>query len=203
MLSVRPVLLTAGLLLLASCNYDARLAGIESNQAGLEKRLDEIESTVDRANGDLASLQQQITATNNEVSLTAALLKQTRNEVSGVGSRSVTIPGTGEFRTVFGNSSGHNALVYVTNVGLPGSTGLEIFVRRIKKPVSTHNDSPPSAVPPTSLPPEFETTEKLELDAPGGTRTLPVPCGFELLAGNAAAPAQVDVLIYYREAPCQ
>jgi len=203
MLTARPILLTATALLLASCNYDARLAGIESTQFGLQKRLDKIEARVDSHDGDLASLQQQIAATNSEVRLTDALLKQTRNEVSGVGNRSVTIPGTGEFRTVFGNSSGHNAVVYVTNVGLLQSTGLQILVRRIKRPTSSHTESPSPVAPPIALPPGFESTEKLDLDAAGATRTMVVACGYELLAGNAMAPAQLDLVIYYREAACQ
>jgi len=118
-------------------------------------------------------------------------------ELRGVSTTQASVPADGRVVVIYGNGSGMLAAATLTTLSTQGPGKVSIFTRRIVRPSDRlHNANNTS-----SLPPDFEATEPLDVSAAGARRQLVIGCGYEVAAKGEGATARIGILVKYGQ-PC-
>lgn len=118
-------------------------------------------------------------------------------DLRGVSTTQASIPGDGHVVVIYGNGSGFMATVTLTTLSVSGAGVVSMFTRRIAQPSDRLRNPAPSPGSSGALPPDFESTEPLDMSAVGARRQIVVPCGKEVAAQGKGMAARVGVLIKY------
>lgn len=167
------------LLLLGACDWGDRIVALEKNDALLREQQQSTGISINDLKGNIERL---------------------RAETRGIGLRTVIVEPTGSMVTVFGNQSGHNAKVSMTNRGV-GDRSAVVMVQTVR--ISRPSDRLPQDpnLPRTDDSTDTRLTEELDLSSVGASRQLLVPCGVQVLA-RASARVTLNLRIEYDKAAC-
>lgn len=167
------------LLLVGACDWGDRIVALEKSEALLREQQQSAGLSISDLDRRLEAL---------------------RAETRGMGLRTVIVEPTGSMTTVFGNQSGHNARVTVTNRGITGRSALVVVQTvRIRRPSDRIPQDP--SLPPIDDSTDTRLTEELDLSSIGASRQLVVPCGAQIQA-RASARATLNLRIEYDKAAC-
>lgn len=167
------------LLLVGACDWGDRIVALEKNDALLREQQQSASLSISDLKGNLERL---------------------RAETRGMGLRTVIVEPTNSMVTVFGNQSGHNAKVTMSNRGVGDrSTVVMVQTVRISRPSDRLPQDP--NLPRVDAPIDTRTTEELDLSSVGASRQFMVPCGYQVLA-RASARATLNLRIEYDKAAC-
>jgi hypothetical protein len=143
----------------------------------------------------------ELTSRVEKLEETTAILSERLDRLQGYSVSELTIPSGAADAAIFGNQSGHNAVLTVTNTGQQAQF-LDVKIRRISRP-SDQPLQPKEGTPRTNLPVDFERTEWLSIATRGARRQLVVPCSFEVIAKNGNTKSKVSLLIKYEKDRCE
>jgi hypothetical protein len=122
-------------------------------------------------------------------------------ELRGISTTQASVPADGRTVVIYGNGSGFTVAATLTTISAVGSGDVSIVTRRIARPSDRLHKPDPSSGPGGALPPDFESTEALDISAVGARRQIVVPCGYEIAARGNGMSARVGILAKYG-APC-
>jgi hypothetical protein len=128
-------------------------------------------------------------------------LSERLDRLQGYSVTELPVPSGATDAAIFGNQSGHNAVITITNTGQQAEF-LDVKIRRISRP-SDRQVEPTTGAPRTNLPVDFERTEWLSIATRGARRQLVVPCSFEVIARNGSTKSKVSLLIKYEKDRCE
>lgn len=193
---------------LSGCSWQDRIKSLEGDNDKTKGTLQQLQTQNEALR---TAIQTSFSANNilkEDIGKVEESLNELRREVKGIGLLQVLVPNNDRYNPVYGNHSGYNADVTVTNRGRGGNSSMvSIMARRTKKPsekkANIDGTSEVENSANISLPIDYEMTLPLDMSAKGARRQVVVPCGYELMAQVAPYPVMLDIRIKYQSNHCE
>jgi len=199
---------------LGGCTWGKRISALEETSQlhskqmlqateqieGLETRADDTNDKMQQSVKELASLYGRVDGLDVWIKLVESRLEELRAETRGVGVRYIIVRPANGMTVLYGNQSGFNASVDVTNKGTATSQQGKLLIRTSRIPKPSDSVSPPAVVG-SILPADATATKELDLSQQGASRRLIVPCGFQI-EGVATFETRINIRLKYEEARC-